>query len=611
MRRLDAVRLCVVVVALGLNACSSPTTPGVSGADAGIDPSQTGDGGSNNMLGDGGTGGSSGTSGGSSGTAMSTGGMSTGGTSVGGGSSGAGASSSSGGTMASSVGGGSSGMGGASSSSGGTSSSVMGQPCMGSRDCDLGTICVGGFCTAGCETENDCANGDVCDTSILPNGACVECLTANDCGGQNPLCDNGTCRESCNGAMQCPSPLTCDTTINACVRCLDDNGCRNGSICVNRDCVAGCRLDADCAPGDVCEADQCVAGCRANPNTCRPGFICQEAQGNAGVCVNGCNVPEDCGDPTQFACTNGTCVRNCQADGDCPLGTICEAGACARGCRAPDRGCPNGSYCDALASGAAGQCLAGCDGNEDCFGGIARTCDTAAHSCVECLVSQDCELPGPGSNVVVACTPENLCQITCDPSAQFSVCQALGWTCSDQSNTCVECVEDQDCGAFETCLNSRCAGQPNRPLCAECDTDDDCGGPADLCVTRQLVVGQERVCGVDCSTGQACPAGTTCQTVGGGNGIPPRGQQCLPFNSVHRFTTCAARNDVIAGVECTTGGQCGTAGGFGGQGDAICSGFGASDGQCSVFCAVNGNDCPEGFFCEDPPGDPAPRCGPL
>jgi hypothetical protein len=92
--------------------------------------------------------------------------------------------------------------------------------------------------------------------------------------------------------------------------------------------------------------------------------------------------------------------------------------------------------------------------------------------------------------------------------------------------------------------------------------------------------------------------------------------QCMPVSTMHP-ASCAARNDLVDEKDCDNGRQCGLLGWANrdGQGDAICSGAGGSAGHCSAFCdpAVP-NDCPDGFFCEDPPDEPdqawPPRCSP-
>ena len=260
-----------------------------------------------------------------------------------------------------------------------------------------------------------------------------------------------------------------------------------------------------------------------------------------------------------------------------------------------------------------GQCLAGCDADEDCAFQREDKCNVTTHACVECLTAMDCNVPGfdmPSCN-------NNICELPCNPAAGFDTCIILGLDCDAMTMTCVECNTAMDCDPFQACTNHRCVDTGGRPLCAECDNDDQCGGPNDLCVTRTIRNSTEQVCGVDCSTpgSPQCPVGTTCQQVGGGNGTPARGMQCLPANSIHQ-ATCAGYNDLVAEQQCLDSRQCGMLGGANAQlmGDAICSGAGASDGHCSVLCTMGGNDCPAGFFCEDPPDTPQqefrPRCGP-
>ncbi|MHB1844391.1 MAG: hypothetical protein ACYCWW_06090, partial [Deltaproteobacteria bacterium] len=60
--------------------------------------------------------------------------------------------------------------------------------------------------------------------------------------------------------------------------------------------------------------------------------------------------------------------------------------------------------------------------------------------------------------------------------------------------------------------------------CATCQTDSDCGGGANLCL--QATSGAP-FCGTDCSAGQSCPSGASCQAITDSTGSPA-GSQCVP-----------------------------------------------------------------------------------
>ncbi|MBI5498370.1 MAG: hypothetical protein HY904_25435 [Deltaproteobacteria bacterium] len=572
-----------LVVTAGVG-CTKDGSPGVAAEDGGGPNNTGGDGGNNNTHPDGGqtssssSGGNSGTSGGSSAGTSAAGGSSAASTSSGGSSGGALSSSSSSST------GGSSGTVAASSSATPSSSRPAGPPCASTRDCNLGALCVNLVCVPGCVTANDCPGQLLCDTGTGPNGTCVECLTANDCSGNNPQCISGGCRTGCQSG-QCGWPLTCDAATQTCVRCVDDT---------------------QCPVGRVCEANDCVPGCRDNPNTCPAGSYCRTDLGPSGQCQAGCTQASDCGDPAQFLCTNNQCIRQCQVDDVCPLGSVCNAGSCVAGCRPPTRDCPRGQYCTSTTTNTVGQCLAGCDADTDCTTLQHNKCEVASHACVECLGTPDCQVLGNGAT----CTAEYTCSVTCDPQAGFDTCRVVpGFFCSPTLQVCVQCEGAADCSAWEQCTAERCVPTGNRPLCAPCDSDDQCGGAADLCVTHRVGFRTESACGTDCSAGQACPAGTACTEVGN----PVRGRQCLPSNSVHGEDSCAAYLDLVNQQPCNFGQECGLSGGSL-QGDSICSGAGASDGLCTVLCTLGGTDCPTGFTCEDPPDTQRvypPRCGPL
>jgi peptidoglycan-associated lipoprotein len=89
--------------------------------------------------------------------------------------------------------------------------------------------------------------------------------------------------------------------------CDGDADCKDGEVCVNKECkpapsADGCSSDADCGDGKVCKAGACVA-CSADAE-CGPGGKC-----NAGVCdrPKKCSADEECADDED--CINGVCLN--------------------------------------------------------------------------------------------------------------------------------------------------------------------------------------------------------------------------------------------------------------------------------------------------------------
>ncbi|WP_426753939.1 Ig-like domain-containing protein [Myxococcus sp. Y35] len=172
-------------------------------------------------------------------------------------------------------------------------------------------------CAAGC------GSGTVCDeTADNGRGACVQCLSDAQCGGDTPVCD---------------------LTSKSCKTCLagtDDStqGCLPGQVC-NADgngglgVCEGCSTNAECAEG----TPQCKSG-------------------SPGVCVE-CLENSHCASGAQPVCSDNNvcgCAENAQCGGETPL---CDAardngqGECVE--------CIDNSQCTAQQScNAAGRCEA-------------------------------------------------------------------------------------------------------------------------------------------------------------------------------------------------------------------------------------------------------------
>ncbi len=452
--------------------------------------------------------------------------------------------------------------------------------CQSDRQCDAEEICEGGSCVAGCRVPEDCPlERRICDTSVQPHGACVQCLESPDCQGPGAVCVDGSCTRSCSQSDPCTPPAQCDTDLGYCVRCIEDIHCQPGFVCTDSDCVEGCRDDSNCPLGEICENLSCIAGCRTTPtDTCPENYHC----GTGSFCEPGCGTSDD----------------------QCPDGESCVDNACYAGCSATDE-CPNGQHCDGS------DCVPGCwdatHSEANC--GLGQVCDQSDGACVECYTG-DTSVCTTTSRV---CDDLNrVCVIECSTGPGTWACENMGWVCdTGGDNLCVECLVTEDCADHQTCNTTlrRCEGATGRGLCEPCQADTDCGTTADLCANVQYNFATfERVCTLDCSTGQTCPQGTSCQDVGD---PVVRGRQCLPASSVAAVATCKARIDTMDEKECNRSWDCGLVS----VNDAICSGYASSADQCSVICdPAVANDCPEGFVCEDPPPDgnrdPDPRCGP-
>ena len=95
-------------------------------------------------------------------------------------------------------------------------------------------------CKTSCATDDDCSQGNVCDTSggqcVPPGSSCVDEDTSQTTGGEERecspyLCSENRCLEECVSSNQCVSGFVCDTATKACVRggggadSKDEGGC--------------------------------------------------------------------------------------------------------------------------------------------------------------------------------------------------------------------------------------------------------------------------------------------------------------------------------------------------------------------------------------------------
>jgi Cys-rich repeat protein len=158
-------------------------------------------------------------------------------------------------------------------------------------------------CLPGCETQDPCDGGLVCDPQThqcvgcnddanrkcLPivgvcnekSGRCVQCVGDLDCdiGDTGAFCQPtlNTCVPGCVRSLNCPVSLVCDIAARVCVQCLEDTDCTG--ICDAGRCVE-CVQDPGCGVGSEKYCDTaiqaCVPGC-VQDISCPQGKTCDTA----------------------------------------------------------------------------------------------------------------------------------------------------------------------------------------------------------------------------------------------------------------------------------------------------------------------------------------------
>ncbi len=108
-----------------------------------------------------------------------------------------------------------------------------------------------------------------------------------------------------------------------------------------------CDTDKDCKAKEFCVGRKCQQ-CREKSNDCGEGRQC--SNGKCNVIVGYCRDASQC-QPGEL-CAGNRC-RGCQADSECPVGSICMAGRCGRAECMKDDDCPQDKDC------VRGRCLGG------------------------------------------------------------------------------------------------------------------------------------------------------------------------------------------------------------------------------------------------------------
>lgn len=217
------------------------------------------------------------------------------------------------------------------------------------------------------------------------------------------------------------------------------------------------------------------------------------------------------------ACSTDSLRRTCGDDDDCRAGFVCEpeSGTCVCG---SDAACAGNEFCN----GRRCQVRVGCETSLDCPKGLF--CDRSSGNCLEmdlctadvqCGLGRVCDLTR--FECVAGCRDAGDCRIG-------DVCRCpSGQSCSVGACERGPCDDDSYCRYGERCLEqddgeSWCERDERGPYCEGCRTQpgnpDRCPGEEpNFCLLDRKVSYNQTYCGVDCSQGQPCPWGFTCNNI--------------------------------------------------------------------------------------------------
>ena len=322
--------------------------------------------------------------------------------------------------------------------------------------------CEDDICTT-CTADSQC-NSRSWSKPFCSGGACVECLSINDCT-DGKICSSGVCT-SCTNSIQCTNPAaSVCSPLGKCVECVNHSGCPDAekAKCLSNTCVP-------CTDSTSCDRFPITK-------------LCSTSLG--GRCVE-CDADSDCSDPEQAECDTNTntciaCTDSIHCAHLAPEKVCKLSGLCVE--------CVNDSDCPdtAKAKCSSNACVPCTDSTSCDHFPTTKLCSSPlGGTCVECLEDSDC------SNTALAKCSSN----TCAACTEDSHCSKFPMTpmCSEPllGGTCVQCVSDANCPttaaarcASNTCApcnaSSQCTHLSSTPVCktptgscVECLSDSDC-----------------------------------------------------------------------------------------------------------------------------------------
>ena len=319
-----------------------------------------------------------------------------------------------------------------------------------------------------------------------------------------------------------------------------------------RQCVAfgqgECDENSECSSDKYCDT-KCLRKCLLPHKICEPctsdeqcvkadvGSACVPYSSGGTFCGLVCET--DVGCPQGFGCTeipwldakqclpkDGSCAPKaglCQADADCPYGTICQKdyGKCAKGC-ASDNVCSPPQVCSLF------RCTDPCKVDADCkVKAAAAVCEDG-----HCKIPGGCLGPSECPEKATHCDMETF---KCTPGCKTNFdCKEYGKKCEATKCVKIGCKENWECAFEEVCVpaTGQCKKAEGK-FCAACDSSDDnateCGGKPNRCFKVKDEDDKEHeFCGIACSSAPEgpCPQGYDCMDLKDQDGNS-QGQFCL------------------------------------------------------------------------------------
>lgn len=381
--------------------------------------------------------------------------------------------------------------------------------CRGHTDCDDDSFpaCENNECvTCSIVDNNGCGvDAPLCVQDNGGNNHCVQCIDAEDCGGDTPICEDSVCipcstRMAESGDDGCsdeaaPRCLAGDSpTENSCVECLEGGDCdAERPLCTDDNTCVECLTSANCndEAAPRCDDTGTCAGCEADED-CDSFDGATQCDVQSGACVE-CTSDDNCPNAAEAACGEDFTCGACAADSDCEHLdglSVCDAGTCVE-CSVEDESACGANSCNP----ATRQCT--------------NTPRSSVSTCRACVADSECESESyrcvplnfdgqpHGSYCMkrqsAGCSRPYLSPLT---AASLSGAASEGYCGINQALTTCEAI--RDLSSSETC-----------------QADDDCGeGLGGLCATVGIAANR---CTYQCGSADECTGTYTCDDDGPGD----------------------------------------------------------------------------------------------
>lgn len=333
-------------------------------------------------------------------------------------------------------------------------------------------------------TGESCGDNADCTSGYCVDGVCCETSCAEDCAQCDAAGTEGTCTQSSEGecaAATCVSPMKlCDGQCVAASECCGCGGdtpvCDNGT-CVARSQGDTCERDSECSTGQCEDGRCCDVACdgqcescavAGSLGTCLPVNTPRTPCGGTGACAGSCDgtaqnrkscvfpsAATTCGDAAQCDDDTLTTAAVCDGAGQCVEGSEMS---CTYGCR-PDGQAACATTCPSDQDLCDGTCVE-TESNPDACGSSCTECSGSKPlcedgKCVQCTEPSDCT----SIHSSMTCTADNTCR--CGPGTH--ACGASTAPCFSDSDvsacgtSCIDCRQpnaNQACGSDGQCANT-------------------------------------------------------------------------------------------------------------------------------------------------------------